>query len=92
MSNFARFQKRNQHYKAAEEVINSEFIFKGYPSTTLVDSLNNSIKAAVVNVEEKDKAYIYTSAENLLNLGETYRAKDLCLLVIDRVTIIKDVS
>lgn len=92
MSNFARFQKRNQQYKAAEEVINSEFIFKGYPSTTLVDSLNNSIKAAVVNVEEKDKAYIYTSAENLLNLGETYRAKDLCLLVIDKVTIIKDVS
>ena len=69
MSNFTRFQKRNQLYKTVEDIINTEFILKGYPSIQINNAAGETITAAVVNKQEKDMAYVYTQLDNALPIG-----------------------
>lgn len=98
MNSFERFRNRNSKQMEAQSSLNTNFIFKGYPSiqlthvsggvTTLLENknkylkeLNNntlqstkriceiSIQAAVVNQQEKDKAYIYTQLTDDLSMG-----------------------
>ena len=92
MSSFTRFQKRNQLYKTVEDIINTEFILKGYPSIQINNAAGETITAAVVNKQEKDMAYVYTQIDNALPIGSVWKAKNLPLLITEEITIIKDVQ
>ena len=73
MSSFDRFQRLNQKRQVAQANLGSHFIFKGYPSTLIQSDEDDElqIQAAVVNQQEKDKAYIYTHIEDGLPIGST---------------------
>lgn len=73
MSNFFdRFQARNKKNIVNNRTVNTSFITDGENSTVLVDSNNNTIRAAVVNKQEQDIAYIYTELHNKLSVGSTW--------------------
>lgn len=76
MSNlWTRFQERNSiSRRKTEDKINTKFIIKGYPSIEISNN-NELIQAAVVNLQEKDQAYIYTYEENPLSIGSVWSAK-----------------
>ena len=65
---FERFKQRNQKRMDAQGLANTRFIFNGYPSIKIECNTGSSsdssdtiyLQAAVVNQQEKDKAYIYT--------------------------------
>lgn len=92
MSSFSRFQARNQKRIVAQDKLNTRFIFKGYPSIELKGQNDVSVQAAVVNQQEKDKAYIFTQLANELAVGSVWHAKNLPLLVSEEITIIKNVD
>lgn len=50
------------------------------------------IQAAVVNQQEKDKAYIYTQFDTPLPMGSIWGAKTLCWLIAEEIITIKDVN
>lgn len=50
------------------------------------------IQAAVVNQQEKDKAYIYTQLNSSLPIGSIWGAKTLCWLIAEEIITIKDVN
>ena len=97
MGNFDRFQSINGKRKRdAQMKLNSRFIINGYPTIDIVECSGNSaakntIKASVVNKEDRDEAYIYTNIDNPLEIGSSWKAKELFLLIDKEYTIIKDV-
>ena len=50
------------------------------------------IQAAVVNQQEKDKAYIYTQLDTPLPMGSIWGAKTLYWLIAEEIITIKDVN
>ena len=91
MTNFERFQARAAAHKAAQEKINTHFIFQGYPSIEIASG-SQKVQAAVVNKQEKEEAFIYTQLDTPLNIGSVWQAKNLHLLITEEITIIKDVN
>jgi len=98
MDRFTRFQERNKKRMDAQGEVNKHFIFKGYPSIKIelntTDSGEDiySVQAAVVNQQEKDKAYIYTQWEDSLDIGSVWGAKGLHWLIAEEIVVIKDVK
>jgi len=94
MSSFDRFQRLNQKRQEAQASLGSHFIFKGYPSVKIQSDADEEleIQAAVVNQQEKDKAYIYTHLEDGLPIGSTWNAKSLHWLIAEEIVTIKDVN
>ena len=92
MTSFSRFQERNKKRTVAQNKLNTNFIFKGYPSIEIKGSADQSIQASVVNKQEKDYAYIFTHLQDELAIGSIWTAKNLHLLVTEETTIIKDVD
>lgn len=91
MTNFERFRSRNQKRIEANQSLNANFIFKGYPSIQITKD-DVSVQAAVVNQQEKDKAYVYTNLKDILNVGEVWHAKTLPILISEEIVIIKNVD
>lgn len=78
--------------------IGTNFLFKGYPSTQISNEqieddiiVTTTVNAAVVNEQEKDKAYIYTSLEDKLAVGSVWGAKTLHWLIAEEIITIKHV-
>lgn len=93
MTSWERFQKLNSTvHTTNQEVVNSHFIFKGYPSIKITGPEGEEIQAAVVNKQEQDYGYIYTYLKDPLAIGSIWQAKDLHLLVDEEIVIIKDVN
>ena len=92
MTSFSRFQERNKKRTVANSKLNTNYIFKGYPSIEITGSTDEKIQASVVNKQEKDYAYIFTQLDDKLSIGSTWAAKNLLLLVTEEITIIKDVN
>ena len=103
MGSFERFRNRNSKRMEARENLNTSFIFKGYPSTCLTNEqyfveddtefiTTTTIKATVVSEQEKDKAYIYTTIDDSLDLGSVWGAKGLHWLIAEEIVTIKDVN
>lgn len=92
MTSFSRFQERNKKRTVANSKLNTNYIFKGYPSIEIIGSADEKIQASVVNKQEKDYAYIFTQLDDKLSIGSTWAAKNLHLLVTEEITIIKDVN
>lgn len=93
MTSWERFQKLNSTTRTTnQEVVNSHFIFKGYPSIKITGPEGEEIQAAVVNKQEQDYGYIYTYLKDPLTIGSIWQAKDLHLLVDEEIVIIKDVN
>ena len=99
MSSFDRFQQRNQKRMEAQQKLNAQFVFNGYPSTIIsrtqiVDNQEQieELSAAVVNLQEKDKAYIFTHIEDRLLSGSVWGAKGLHWLIAEELVTIKDVD
>ena len=95
MNSFERFQRRNGVYKeAAEKKVNTHFIFKGYPSTTITSAIDaeKTCQAAVVHKDEQEEGYILTPSATTLEIGSVWKVKKLNLLVDHEVTIIKNVD
>ena len=92
MSSFSRFQEINQKRGIANQKTNSSFIFKGYPSISISGPDGETVAASVVNRQEKDMAYIYTTLDTPLVVGSVWSAKGLHWLVSNEIVIIKDVS
>lgn len=92
MTSFSRFQERNKKRTVAQNKLNTNFIFKGYPSIEITGKDNKKIQASVVNKQEKDCAYIYTPSQEELSIGSVWTAKNLNLLIAEEITIIKDVN
>ena len=103
MNEFERFRNRNSKRMEARENLNTSFIFKGYPSTILsnethykkdgrIFTILTTVQATVVNEQEKDKAYIYTTIEDELDLGSIWGAKGLHWLIAEEIVTIKDVN
>lgn len=98
MTNWERFKKINSTTRITnQEVVNSHFLFKGYPSIEIIEVGGSSsdpttLQAAVVNKQEQDCAYVYTYLDNPLQIGSVWAAKDLHLLISEEITIIKDVN
>lgn len=98
MNSFERFQRRNQKRMEANNNLNNNFIFKGYPSTEIVNKtieedelITTIVNATVVNEQEKDKAYIYTTLEDHLPIGSVWGAKTLHWLIAEEIITIKHV-
>ena len=64
MTSFSRFQQRNKQRTVAQNNLNTNFIFKGYPSTKISGSAGESIQASVVNKQERDYAYVFTQLQD----------------------------
>ena len=92
MTSFSRFQERNKKRTVAQNKLNTNFIFKGYPSIEIQGSADQKIQASVVNKQEKDYAYVFTQTQNELEIGSVWAAKNLHLLITEEITIIKDVD
>ena len=74
MSNFFdRFQARNKKNVISNRTVNTSFITNGENSTVLVDKDDNQLRAAVVNKQEQDVAYIYTELRDKLDIGSIWR-------------------
>ena len=92
MTSFSRFQERNKKRTVAQNKLNTNFIFKGYPSIEIQGSADQKIQASVVNKQEKDYAYVFTQTQDELEIGSVWAAKNLHLLITEEITIIKDVD
>ena len=92
MTSFSRFQERNKKRTVAQNRLNTNYIFKGYPSISIKGDTDQEIQAAVVNKQDKDYAYVFTPLDNRLSIGSVWTAKDLHLLITEEYTIIKDVN
>ena len=92
MTSFSRFQQRNKQRTVAQNNLNTNFIFKGYPSTKISGSTGESIQASVVNKQERDYAYVFTQMQDELKVGSIWTVKNLKLLITEEITIIKDVN
>lgn len=95
MNSFERFKNRNSVLAtAAQKEFNRQFILKGYPSIEINDhnDITKKIMASVVNKQEKEMAYIYTSIDEPLEIGSVWDAKGLRLLVNEEIIVIKDVK
>ena len=92
MTSFSRFQERNKKRTVAQNKLNTNFIFKGYPSIEIKGSADQKIQASVVNKQEKDYAYVFTQTQDELAIGSVWTAKNLSLLITEEITIIKDVN
>ena len=69
MTSFSRFQERNKKRTVAQNKLNTNYIFKGYPSILMKGSTDREIQAAVVNKQDKDYAYVFTQLEDKLSVG-----------------------
>ena len=69
MTSFSRFQERNKKRTVANNKLNTDFIFKGYPSIEIQGSADQKIQASVVNKQEKDYAYVFTQTQDELAIG-----------------------
>lgn len=92
MTSFSRFQQRNKKRTVANSKLNTNFIFKGYPSIEITGSADRKIQASVVNKQEKDYAYVFTQTQDELAIGSIWTAKNLNLLITEEITIIHDVN
>ena len=92
MTSFSRFQERNKKRTVANSKLNTNYIFKGYPSIKITGSADRKVLASVVNKQEKDYAYVFTQLDDKLPIGSIWAAKDLNLLITEEITIIKDVN
>ena len=92
MTSFSRFQERNKKRTVANNKLNTNYIFKGYPSIEIKGSADQRVQASVVNKQEKDYAYVFTSLADNLEIGSVWTAKNLHLLITEEITIIKDVD
>lgn len=81
-NNYKHFQDRIRMESNADGLTNAQFVFSAENSTTLqlLDDPDNIIVASVVNLQEKDMAYIYTSIDDHLEVGQVwsiaYKQKD----------------
>lgn len=103
MNEFERFRNRNLRRQDARENLNTSFIFKGYPTTVLTNeqvflkddremTVTTTVTASVVSEQEKDKAYIYTTVDDDLDIGTVWGAKGLHWLIAEEIVTIKDVN
>lgn len=104
MNSFERFRNRNSKRMEARENLNTSFIFKGYPTITLTNEekkldcsgremfVTTTVTASVVSEQEKDKAYIYTTVNDDLDIGTVWGAKGLHWLIAEEIITIKDVN
>ena len=92
MTSFSRFQERNKKRTVAQNKLNTNFIFKGYPSIEIQGSADQKIQASIANKQEKDYAYVFTQRQDELEIGSVWTAKNLHLLITEEITIIKDVN
>lgn len=92
MNSFSRFQERNKKRTVAQNIFNTNFVFKGYPSIEIQGSSDQKIQASVVNKQDKDYAYIFTQKSDELKIGSIWTAKNLNFLITEEITIIKDVN
>ena len=92
MTSFSRFQERNKKRTVANNKLNTNYIFKGYPSIEIKGSADQRVQASVVNKQEKDYAYVFTPLADNLSIGSVWTAKNLHLLITEEITIIKDVD
>lgn len=103
MNEFERFRNRNLRRQDARENLNTSFIFKGYPTTVLTNeqiflkddremTVTTTVTASVVSEQEKDKAYIYTTVNDDLDIGTVWGAKGLHWLIAEEIVTIKDVN
>ena len=92
MTSFSRFQERNKKRTVANNKLNTNYIFKGYPSIEIKGSADQRVQASVVNKQEKDYAYVFTPLADNLPIGSVWTAKNLNLLITEEITIIKDVD
>lgn len=92
MTSFSRFQERNKKRTVANSQLNTNYIFKGYPSIEITGGADQKIQASVVNKQEKDYAYVFTQLDDSLPIGSIWTAKNLNLLITEEITIIKDVN
>lgn len=75
-SNFSLFKAKNAAFSSAEREDNAKFIFGSYPSVQL--QMNDKvIPAVIVNKQENDEAYFYTTIKDNLVAGETVSHKGL---------------
>ena len=69
MTSFSRFQERNKKRTVAQNKLNTNFIFKGYPSIEIQGGADQRVQASVVNKQEKDYAYVFTPLADNLEIG-----------------------
>ena len=79
MTSFSRFQERNKKRTVANSQLNTNYIFKGYPSIEIAGGADQKIQASVVNKQEKDYAYVFTQLDDSLPIGSIWTAKNLNL-------------
>ena len=82
MNSFSRFRDKNQKRTVANQDVNKQFVFNAYNTIVLTEvndtsAVANTVTASVVNLQEKDLAYIYTEFSNPLDLGSVWSAKNL---------------
>ena len=69
MTSFERFRELNKKRADSNKDLNSIFISTGYPSVEITNSQGDTHQAAVVNLQEKDKAYVFIKKDEELPIG-----------------------
>lgn len=89
---FTRARDRETMFEDADKKRNAQFLINAYPSIVIKSAADETqtVQAAVVSKQEKDYGYIFTAADTLLTIGSVWIAKDLRMIVDEKITVIKD--
>lgn len=90
-SSYDLLRERIRASKASNDCLNTQFIFEG---NSAIETLINGekYKIAIVLKEDRDMAYVYTELNKPLINGTSFTVKDLHILIVKKMTIIKNVQ
>lgn len=92
LNGYPSIKLHNGNSSAWLEDVKRRFVHTWNNEQIAVSVLPTEIQAAVVNQQEKDKAYVYTLLDTPLPIGSIWGAKTLYWLIAEELITIKDVK
>ena len=88
---YKHFQDRINAETIADGLVNNQFVFSAENSIVLRNAFRDEwqVQASVVNLQEKDMAYIYVrdDEDDLLPIGSVWGAKGLKWIITEEIVI-----
>lgn len=90
-SSYDFLRERVNAKRISNDCLNTQFVFEGNSAIEVLIN-EEKYKVAIVLKEDRDMAYVYTELNKPLINGTSFTAKDLHILIVKKMTIIKDVD